>query len=425
MGGPVLIVADSTDRANLILNNVQSAFIDVRLAGNKAEAFEIISSSQGEITFCILDAACISAHGLMQELRIGFGGLKIISFIGSNSEDEALESLRFGASTYIMANDHSSVVTAIISNLRSEAGYRNGVRSDRSTGGIALAGVSGRFENLIDRAKTLAAVKAHVLLTGEPGTGKRSFAKFIHQFSADSSMGFIELDCAALEAQVIESVLLNNIGSHERPFVQRTGTALLSNIDVLDTKVQLRLVELLKQRDMTTSGSLQQRLIVSTSRGLDECLNRGYIAEPLYSEFAENVITLSPLRERPEDISLLTELFVRILKYELNKPGLYYTEQFIDLVEKYAWRGNVRELRNAVERACILADGNQALSVAALPADLKKLSGQALFDMQALEKAHIAKVLNYTGGNKVEAARLLGIGLTTLHRKITEYGIIS
>lgn len=171
------------------------------------------------------------------------------------------------------------------------------------------------------------------------------------------------------------------------------------------------------------------RVIAATNRDLTKEIENGHFREDLYYRLSVFCIPLPPLRERVEDIEVYTRAFVQYFGAKMKKKGLEVHPDYMECLKRYGWHGNVRELRNVVERSIVIA-GEGQLTVDDLPLELRRpvpaageTGGFSDFDMANIEKNHIRRVLQHTGGNKTEAARLMRIGLTTLYRKIEEYGL--
>jgi len=176
----------------------------------------------------------------------------------------------------------------------------------------------------------------------------------------------------------------------------------------------------------TTPTSANVRILSATNRNLVQQVKDGAFREDLYYRLNVFTVEIPPLRDRRRDIPLLARYFMKLFSDKLNKRVTGMSKEFLQALERQPWKGNIRELKNVIERAVILSEGDE-LNVDTLPASWTMESSvvQALsaFDLASVEKLHIQRVLNYTRGNKVEAARLLNIGLTTVYRKMEEYGL--
>jgi len=212
------------------------------------------------------------------------------------------------------------------------------------------------------------------------------------------------------------------------------GTIFLDEIGEMAFDLQAKLLRVLESGEFIKVGDTRPikvnvRIIAATNRDLQKEIEAGHFREDLYYRLSVFRIQLPPLRERIEDIELYVRAFVKMFGPGVGKKIEEITPEYLGTLKKHVWKGNVRELRNVIERSMIIADG-AVLTVSDLPFDIQQSvleseggKGYSEFDLAQVEKAHIRKVLQYTGGNKTEAARLMHIGLTTLYRKIEEYGI--
>ena len=284
--------------------------------------------------------------------------------------------------------------------------------------------------------------KANILITGETGVGKSAIAKAIHKMSNRADGPFIEVNCAVLHENLIESELFgyekgaftgaSSTGKIGKIELANHGTLFLDEIGELPLHIQSKLLQLIQEKTIERlSGnrriSLDFRLIVATNRNLEEEVQRGLFRSDLFYRLNVIRIHIPPLRERGEDIQLLADHFLRTYARKYKKDIRQIARDARGKLQRYAWPGNVRELRNVIERALIICDDYITLDDMPLDFRSSTLSGSAAdgddFELAEAEHRHIQRVLQYTKGNKAEAARLLKIGLTTLYRKIEEYGI--
>ncbi len=284
------------------------------------------------------------------------------------------------------------------------------------------------------QAKKVAPTKATVLIQGESGTGKEVLARFIHRHSENKEKAFLSINCAALPPSLIESELFGHVKGaftgadrdKKGLFVEAgEGTIFLNEIGELPLDVQAKLLSALQDREVRPVGGLksipvQARIITATNRDLKEMIAESRFREDLYYRLAVFPLLVPPLRERRQDILLLARHF--LLRKRQNHPGL--SPQAVRCLETYTWPGNVRELENWIEHAVILAGNERILPehfhVVMTPpgqAPLTVLSAD-LPTYEVLERRYVQMVLDHTGNNKSAAARILGIGFSTLWRKL-------
>jgi two-component system, NtrC family, response regulator len=303
-----------------------------------------------------------------------------------------------------------------------------------------IIGQSLALQQALGIARKVAASETTVLLSGETGTGKELFARAIHGGSPRAVQPFFALNCSSLSKDLLESELFGHVAGaftgalrDKRGLIEEAqgGTLFLDEIGEMPLALQAKLLRVLEARQFFKVGSVQPteadvRVISATNRHLPTEVDEGRFREDLY--YRLNVVTLDipPLRERKKDIAVLASHFVQLFAMKMGKRRPALSREFIQLLERQVWKGNIRELRNVIERALILSDGPQ-LRVESLPvefrSDAKEVVMLSAFDLESVEKLHIQRVLNYTKGNKVEAAKLLNIGLTTVYRKFEEYGL--
>jgi len=279
-------------------------------------------------------------------------------------------------------------------------------------------------------------------LLGETGTGKEVFAQAIHNASKRRDNPFMALNCSAFTKELLESEIFGHKAGaftgatkDKKGLIEEanSGTLLLDEIGEMPLELQSKLLRVLETNEFikvgdTKSTKVNVRFIAATNRDLQEDVNKGKFRGDLFYRLNVFAITLPALRERKKDIPILTKYFVQLFTNRLNKKIQIITKDFLDHLQNHDWKGNIRELKNAIERACILENSDQ-LTVSSLPLELQTLNLKpqtlSAFDLASVEKLHIQRVLNHTKGNKTEAAKLLNSGLTTLYRKIEEYKIIS
>ena len=302
-----------------------------------------------------------------------------------------------------------------------------------------IIGESSTIRETINLARKMAPTDATVWLQGETGTGKELFARAIHAASPRSLNPFITLHCSAFSKEDLEWELFGcKAGTH--PGITRDkkgmleeagkGSLLIDGIGELDLELQTRLLRALEDNEFTRPGDsrptrINVRIFSTTQKDLTPSLQEGSFREDLFYRLNVFTISLPSLRDRKTDIPLLARRFLKHFarKADLKIEGM--SKDFLYHLQRHAWKGNIRELRNVIERAVILTE-SPILSEESLPLDIRtqpvdNTEIMASLDLKNVERLHLQRVLNYTGGNKAEAAKLLNIGLTTLYRKINEY----
>ncbi|MES1221162.1 MAG: sigma-54 dependent transcriptional regulator, partial [Bacteroidota bacterium] len=279
-----------------------------------------------------------------------------------------------------------------------------------------------------------------VLLLGETGTGKEVFANAIHGNSKRALKSLIAINCSAFTKDLLEGELFGHkagaytgAAKDKKGLIELAdgGTLFLDEIGEMSFDLQAKLLRVLENGEFIKLGDVKTskvnvRVIAATNRDLSAEVKNGNFREDLFYRLNVFTIELPSLKDRVEDIPALAKHFIAEYSAREKKAPLHLSKEAIGLLQHYPWKGNIRELRNVIQRAFILTDGNE-INAASLPYDIQKenMNNESSLSLAHVEKDHIQKVLHHTHGNKTKAAELLGIGLTTLYRKIEEYNILS
>jgi len=315
---------------------------------------------------------------------------------------------------------------------------------DAKYGMEQIIGRSPAMQEVFDTLRQVAPSRATVLIQGESGTGKELVAHALHRLSPRSDNPFVAVHCAALSDTLLESELFG----HERgAFTGATetrkgrfeladgGTLFLDEIGEVEPATQVKLLRVLEERNFERVGGMENievdtRLLAATNRDLRRMVDEGSFREDLFFRLNVVQITLPSLRERKEDIPLLLHHFLNQFREENGKELEGFTPEALEALTSYAWPGNIRELRNVIERMVVLARGDK-LTVRDVPVEVRegqnssKASGplKGVTSMQEAEKRMIRQALDDNKGNRTLAAKQLGISRRTLHRKLNDYGL--
>jgi len=297
---------------------------------------------------------------------------------------------------------------------------------------------SPKMQQVIEIIKVVGKSNATVLITGDTGTGKELVARAIHSQSHRRGKPLVAVSCAALPESLLESELFGHEkGSFTGAYTQKKGkfevanrsTLFLDEIGEMSANIQVHLLRVLEEKEFTRVGGnelvkVDVRVISATNKDIKKAVANGQFREDLYYRLNVVNIELPPLRERKEDILLLAQHFLKKFAVENQKGITGFSPEATDFLLRYEWPGNVRELENAIERAVILAQ-NPFIEVVDLRQENLLLAHSAPLgkDLGEVEKNHILNILNETGGNHSEAARILGISRMTLYNKIRAYGL--
>ena len=369
----------------------------------------------------------------------------VIVVTAFGSVRQAVKALQAGADDFLtkpLDLEHLLLSTRrVLSNraIRSELQQFRQLNTDHGFHG--LYGKSPAVKKLFMQIQMLAKAQGPVLILGESGTGKELVARAVHAESPRAGKPFLAVNCAGIPAELLESEFFGHASGSftgaktgRKGLLQQAdgGTLLLDEIGEMPIELQAKLLRVLETSEYipvgdTTPKKSNFRLIAATNRDLKTESDEHRFRSDLYFRLNIFEIKLPSLRERIKDIAVLTNHFVKQFSEKTNKKTLQISDDFLQKLENYSWPGNIRELKNVIERSVILSSGD-TLTSDVLPYEMqhqseKPTKSMSAFSMQSVEKLHIQKVLNYTKGNKAETARLLEIGIATLYRKLEEYGI--
>lgn len=360
------------------------------------------------------------------------------------SVDSAIEALRVGAHDYLLKPLIPSEVTRKVASLlsqrelmRENVRLRRALREQSAT--AVMVANSGPMQEVMKWIQRASGIRANVLITGETGTGKEVVARSIHDLGSQQDQPFLAVNLAAIPETMVESHLFG----HERgSFTGATkrrdgmlraagdGTVFLDEIAEMAPALQAKLLRALEAREVQPLGSdrthkFAARIIAATHRDLEEAVQSGDFREDLFYRLNVVRIALPPLRERPEDIPELARHLLRRHSARVGVVAPTLAPEALRALCQNAWRGNVRELSNVLERALIAADDGR-IGLDELPADIRErgASSMALAEsVERFERSHIATVLRLCDGNRDEAARELGISPATLYRRLEKLGL--
>ncbi len=437
----LLIIEDEADIRNLLTRMLKLEGFEVAQEATAQQGLARVRTFEPHVV--LSDVRLPDGYGveLVAEIKKISPETEVILLTAFGNIEDGVRAIKNGAFDYITKGDDNNRIIPLIHKAADKALLQFRVRELEAQAGqrhsfADIVGQSAALKQAITLAQRVAATEATVLLTGETGTGKEVFAQAIHYESPRRGKPFVAINCSALGRDLLESELF---GHKAGAFTGATrdkkglfeeasgGTLFLDEIGEMDLELQAKLLRVLETGTFIKVGETKEtkvnvRVIAATNRDLAAASQSGTFRADLYYRLSVFRIELPPLRQRPEDIPLLAQHFVEQIALRMRQHPPQMHPDFVEQLMRMEWKGNVRELRNAIERAVILAPHGQ------LTPDLLALPGsntQLLADwsLAQMERAHIVRVLQHTHGNKTRAAQLLGIGLTTLYRKIEEYGI--
>lgn len=363
---------------------------------------------------------------------------------------DGVQAIKNGAFDYIVKGDDNNKIIPLLhraiekGNLTKRIAQLEAKLEDK----LSFDGIIGDSKSLlqsINLAKKVAPTDTTVLLTGETGTGKEVFAAAIHQSSPRKLQNFVAINCSAFSHDLLESEMFGHIaGSFTGATKDKKGlfeeanggTIFLDEVGEMALDLQAKLLRVIENGEFLKVGEnkptkVDVRIIAATNRDLPKEIESGHFRQDLFYRLSVFQIQLPALRERVTDIEPLAKHFLNFFALKTNKKIKSLSEEFVQLLKLHTWPGNIRELKNVLERSVIL-ETEAILTTDCLPMEIQQLktsdaSGESpvlsAFSLASAEKIHIQKVLNYTNHNKTETAKLLNIALTTLYRKLEEYKI--
>ncbi len=389
-----------------------------------------------------------SGIDILEELQQINPGGNIIIMTAFGTLETAIEAFRKGAVDYVLKppviEDVLNRIQRILEHqrlLQEIKQLRREINEDLAA--LPLVGKSAAMKRVLELIEKVAPTNSTVLITGESGTGKELVARAVHERSPVSTEPFVAINCAGFQETLLESELFGHVkgaftgATRDKAGFFETageGTIFLDEISEMPLSLQSKLLRVLEQREFYRVGGtnlipMKARIIAATNKNLQERIQEGSFREDLYYRIAVFEIDLPPLRQRKTDIPLLVDYFIRKFNKELKTNYAAIDPAALQALMHYSWPGNIRELRNLVERAMILCDG-QTLTSAGFPPQISgdtatmPLQTENLKDaVHAFERQFIQQVLINCQWNKEEAARRLGINPSTLYRKMNDLNI--
>jgi DNA-binding NtrC family response regulator len=443
-GMSILVVDDEVSTGNLCRDIAGQMGLQAYAAQTTEEALELLEQSPVDMVITDLKVPQLGGLELLKRIRSSYPQVAVMVLTQYGTIETAVEATRLGALDYVTKPFHIDELRAKIERLlhaieldQENRVLREELRTRPGFGG--LIGVSPKMQRVYKMVEKVSQHNYSVLILGESGTGKELVARSIHFSGPRRSKPFVPVDCSGLVPTLIESELFGYVkgaftgAQHSRPGLLESadaGTVFLDEIGDLPVDMQAKLLRALQEREVRPVGATERvridvRVIAATNRDLESAIRTGGFRQDLYFRLNVVQIKLPPLRERKSDIPLLASSFLEKFS-DPQRPVRTISEDAMRRLMAYDWPGNVRELENAIERAVALGSG-PILHIGDLPSNLQYVSGEnlpetdELLPLEELERRAIFRALRETGGDKLAAARLLGIGKTTLYRKLKQY----
>jgi two-component system NtrC family response regulator len=442
----ILIIDDEEKLRSLLTRIITLEGFTVIEAGNLKAGLKIIEKEEIDVILCDVKLPDGNGVEFVKEIKPRFPLVEIILLTAYGNIADGVQAMRNGAYDYITKGDDNDKIIPLLNTALEKVQLQKRIKQleqqvGRRYGFDSILGSSTLIHEAITLAKKVAPTDAIVLLLGETGTGKEVFAQAIHNGSKRAGKPFMALNCSAFGKEILESEIFGHKAGaftgaikDKKGLIEEAtnGTLFLDEIGEMHIELQSKLLRVLETNEFIKVGDTKPtkvdvRIIAATNRDLQQEVKEGKFREDLFYRLNVFTIFLPSLRDRKKDIPLLAQHFLKIFAQKSNVKVETLSAGFLEQLQQHDWKGNIRELKNIMERAVILAEGTE-LTIESLPIELQttNLNTQgtlSAFDLASVEKLHIQRVLNHTKGNKTETAKLLNIGLTTLYRKIEEYKI--
>ena len=443
----ILIIDDEAQIRSLLVRMMELEGYEVCQAGDCKSALKQLELHSPDVALCDVFLPDGNGVDLVLAIKKTAPNVEVILLTAHGNIPDGVQAIKNGAFDYITKGDDNNKIIPLISRAVEKA--RMNVRLEKLEKKVgqmysfdSILGDSKALKAAVQLAQKVSVTDVPVLLTGETGTGKEVFAQAIHYNSKRGKQNFVAVNCSSFSKELLESEMFGHrAGSFTGALKDKkglfeeanNGTIFLDEIGEMAFELQAKLLRILETGEYIKIGDTKPtrvdvRIIAATNRNLPEEIVAGRFREDLFYRLSVFEIHLPPLRERSGDIKILAEAFVRKFSEKLSYSVTKMSPEFLVALSQQCWKGNIRELRNVIERSLIVCDG-ECLDVCDLPLEIQnshyersdEAAAPGSFELAAMERRHIARVLEYTKGNKTETARLLKIGLTTLYRKIEEY----
>ena len=456
----ILIVDDDPNIRDGSSQVLSRAGYDVSEASTGAEALSLVDRFEFDLILLDLKMPDVNGLDLLRNIRENDQQVPVVMITAYGTIQNAVEAMRLGADDFLpkpFEPDELRMVVSRILKARRLTLENLYLKEElrRKEGETRIVGQSRALKILLDQVRRVAPTDSTVLITGESGTGKGLIAKYLHELSNRKDHSFVSVDCSTLVPSLFESELFGHVkGAFTGAGVDKIGkfemanggTLFLDEIANINLELQAKLLKAVEEKEISRVGShritnVDVRILAATNQDLSKAVKEGRFREDLY--FRLNVVALKTpsLRDRREDIPLLVNHFLQKFGKKYDRAGLSVVPGVLKCFQEYRWSGNVRELENTMERLVIFAGKNvideEDLELAGLPtggnrkdhfcansrAEKQGIENYEMVPLQEVEKRHTLKVLENTGGNRTEAARILGIDRKTLRQKLKRWGV--
>lgn len=435
----ILIVDDTPNTLEVLQRNLSSQGYRTFIASQAAEAIKILDVTPIDLVITDFKMPGVSGLDLIRHVRENFKETEVMMITGYPTLEGAVEAVKKGAEEYLVKPFTDEELLSAVRRTLDKLHLRMITKvppMERASVPYGLIGESETMARVRDSIAKVASTSATVLIAGESGTGKELVARAIHYKSPRASAPFVPVNCGAIPNDLLESELFGHIkgaftGATETRagFFQTAdgGTIFLDEISETSLSMQVKLLRVLQDKEVCMVGSSRSRrvdvrILASTNKDLSGLTQKGLFREDLFFRINVIKIEIPPLRERGDDILLLTRFFTNKFAEELGKPALLFSDHALQVLKNYHWPGNVRELENVIQRLVVMTDGD-FIEVPDLPS-LMRFSAlrENGFNrtLAVVEFDYIQNVLTSVAGNKTRAAEILGIDRKTLRDKLNK-----
>ena len=447
----ILLIDDEEKLRTLLARIISLEGFEVVQAADCKSALKKLDQADFDLALCDVKLPDGNGIELSKIIKERFPHMEIILLTAYGNIPDSVQAIKNGAFDYITKGDDNNKIIPLLYKAAEKVSLaRRVLQLEKQIGDKYsfdnIIGTSKAMRSAIDWAKKVADTDTSVLLLGETGTGKEVFAQAIHTSSRRANKPFVAINCAAFSKELLESEMFGHkagaftgANRDKKGLFEEAnmGTIFLDEIGEMSLELQAKLLRTLETGEFIKVGDSKMsktnvRIIAATHRHLQQEIETGHFRQDLFYRLSVFQIKLPPLRERVADIEAIARHFAALFSLKTNKKPKSISAEILEAHKQHEWRGNIRELRNVIERSVILSNHEQ-LMIDDLPLELQQFSSSnapfstkktlSAFDLASAEKLHIQKVLNYANGNKTEAARLLNIATTTLYRKLAEYNL--
>jgi len=439
----ILIVEDDSELRGTLCEGLSKAGNTIHLAGTAEEAIRLIDQKAFDLVITDIRLPGLNGLQLLDSIKNKSAYTPVIMMTGFGTVQNAVDAMKKGAFEYLLKPFSLSLMDQVVEKALENNLVKEETRqapSDFSPLSVPIITKDRKMQDIMELCKRVAPSKATLLVQGESGTGKELIARFVHRYSQRNQGPYIAVNCASLPESLLESELFGHekgaftgaIGKKMGKFeLAHRGTILLDEISEMNTFLQAKILRVLQENEVDRIGGqhpipIDIRVIATTNRNLEDCIAKGEFREDLFYRLNVISVKLPPLRERAEDIELLVEYFLKEFSEGYGKPVHSISESALSWLKKQEWRGNIRELKNSLQRAVLMSSqpvltpqdfGSEEMDVP----EEKREGDPSTLSLRVMEKKLIFHALEKTNGNRTHAAKILGISIRTLRNKLSEY----